>query len=306
MIPDLPLTDPNDPPRSPDSVDASDLPEPADPTADLTEQEQMAVDFMKRPLRDVALELRRRTRAEDQALLRERYALGEMFLKVKDNPTVYGGRSGIQMDEFFAGRNLDLLREAGRIRHRYTPERFEQILAARNSVTGFEFSYDHLAILLAIEDDALADEFLNLTFADSWTCAELHRAVAKKLRASKPRSKKMPRSALKTFLGTLENISAVTGEWLRQHDEVWDKGQKVFDTYCTLPVESQTGALVKRLQELRDQAESAAEAQRNLADGFDRLRENIEATVHHRQQRCGGETAHPEGEMGDEGGADAE
>jgi hypothetical protein len=243
---------------------------------------------MARPLQEAALDLLRRARAGDQTFLREFYALGETFLKIKQQPELFGAMSDVQLGQFFDERDLDLFRQARRIRQRYAPERFEEILAARNEKTGFRFTLDHLVVLLQVEDVALADEFLVLALTDSWTPQQLNRAVKKKLRQQAGPNPKTKMSLAKpaSLPGLLANIDSVTGDWLEQFDEIWQRGRALGEAYGAIPEEKIDPALVRLLEKQRDQAVSAANAQLELIDEMERLRDRAQDVI--RRRRGGG------------------
>ncbi len=265
---------------------AATTPAPDGPAAGLTADEGAALEMMKKPLREAALEMRRRAREGELALMRERYAMGQQYLTIKGQPQVYGPMSDVQLAEFF-GADAAVLKEARRLARRYSPEQFEAILAARNPRTGLQVTYQHLVILQRVEDDALAAEALATALADSWTPAQLTRAINRKLNAAAGRLKEPPRPKPDRLPGYLMNVHATTGEWNRQYDEVWERGSAVIDAFDALPPEKIDAALVQRLAECRDQAESAAEAQRSLGRHFESLRARVAEAVSRRQRGAG-------------------
>ena len=100
--------------------------------ADLTPKELETFELMNDPLRAKVLEIRERMNAEARDILEARYALGSLIVEIHEKPEVYGHMSDIHMAQFFGDGGKTIYAEARRIRERYTPEEFQQILTAQS------------------------------------------------------------------------------------------------------------------------------------------------------------------------------
>jgi hypothetical protein len=252
---------------------------------DLTDGEARAFEEMAPALRDVALKMRNLMRSELLSVLDSRYELGSVVLDVKANPETYGAMSDVHLADFFGEGTRAVYAEARRVRERYPPDEFAKLKAAMNPVNGARISFTHLAVLLRIENPAVANRLLNDCLAAGWSTKELAAAVSKKLRELSGRRRRPSRSRPTNLLGVLENVAAVGGEFRRHFDESLDQGQVLIDAFNALPEEKIDEELIKRLEEAQHLAESIAEGQCFLADEIGHLMRRAEDVISGRQQR---------------------
>jgi hypothetical protein len=259
---------------------------------DLTQDELAMFEQMNDALRAKTLEMRELARTEIAGLLQSRYELGSIVLKIKNDPATYGPLSDIQLAGFFGESGRTLYAEARRIRERYPPERFAEIVAAVNSQTGARIHYKHLSILLRIESDAEADKTLELCLGASWSTKELADHVAKKIREAQGAQRPRTRSKPTNFLGVVEHIGANNEAWYKTYQEDWGAGQKLFHTFDALPAEQLTASLATKIGEAEEQVQVAAQALAHLARDLAGLKKRTEQAVSTRQQGGPQATAH--------------
>jgi hypothetical protein len=238
---------------------------------------------MNDALRAKTLKIRELVGSEIVGLFQSRYELGSIMLDIKEHPETYDGMSDIQLAQFFGESGKTLYAEARRIRERYNPERFAEIVNAVNPQTGARLHYKHLAILLRIEDDKESDKALDACLEAGWSTKELADYVSKKIREAQGGGRRQARSRPASFAGVLEHISANTEEWHRMYQQDWDAGRKLINSFDALPAEKLTADLATRVAEAEDQARAAAEAQAYLAADLARLKQRIDQAVSARQ-----------------------
>jgi hypothetical protein len=274
-----------------DVIQDSTLPVPAPPPipclpapADLTPDELTAFEQMNDALRAQALKMRELASTEIVGLLQSRYELGSIVLDIKNDPATYGALSDIQLASFFGESGKTLYAEARRIRERYEPARFNEIMAAINSQTGARIHYKHLAVLLRIEDDSEADKVLDVCLSASWNTKELADYVTKKIREAQGAQRPRARSKPTNFLGVLEHISANNEEWHKTYQDDWGAGQKLIDSFKAVPEERQTEDLSKKVEEAAAAVRQSIEAAKYLAGELDRIKRQIDGNVKSRRQ----------------------
>ena len=180
--------------------------------ADFTPKELEAYELMNDPLRAKVLEIRDCMNAEARDILESRYALGSLIVEIHQHPEVYDHMSDIQMAAFFGDGGKTIYAEARRIRERYSPEEFQQILTARNPNTGGRVHYRHLACLLPIEDKAEADKALNLCLSQNWTTRQFEDFIKTSTRGggkARTGGRRITRPA--SFMGFLERRALRVG-----------------------------------------------------------------------------------------------
>jgi hypothetical protein len=143
---------------------------------ELNAMETKAYEIMNAPLRAKVMQIRHHMDDERRQLLESRYQLGELSLEIQNHPRQYGYLAEFAFGAFFGVRQA-LCSEARRIRERYAPKRFQQIIEARNPHTGAQIHYKHLALLLFVKDDAEADQLLEQCLAGSWTLPVLTKHI---------------------------------------------------------------------------------------------------------------------------------
>jgi hypothetical protein len=179
--------------------------DPAPAPAGPTEDRRAALESMNPALRAVVLEIGRRTDAEQTNLLESRYETGREMLAIEQHPEVYGPASDLQLAAYFgAASGETALGEARRLAERYPPEKFQQILRARNPETGYRVGLKVLTVLLRIEGDAKADEVLGKAIAGSWSSKELAAYIAGMPRPAGGRR----RPPARNFFEVLEQVAA--------------------------------------------------------------------------------------------------
>src|SRR5579872_5546707 len=113
---------------------------------------KVAFEEMNDPLRRKALEMRELMSSEVEQFLEAEYRLGSLVKEIHDDPKTYGPTSDIKLAKFFGEYGKTKYATARRIRERYEPERFKQLIDARGP-DGHRLEYTHLALLLQVDDD---------------------------------------------------------------------------------------------------------------------------------------------------------
>jgi hypothetical protein len=253
--------------------------------ADLTPEEERAYDLMNDALRDKAIKIRDCMHGEVRNLMQSRYTLGSHLLDVKQNPQIYGALSDIQLGTFFGDAGKTVYSEARRIRERYSPERFEQLMAACNPENGARISYKHLALLLRVEDTAAADKMLDHILAAGLSTKETTKLLNDKAKKAGdgPGKPKPTREKPTDFQGTLGQLSAFNDDWQEQYRTAWAKGQTLLDGFSALKDEKLTEELAKQVQQVADKCRTVSEDQDALAKELTRIQRQIQDAIGRRK-----------------------
>jgi hypothetical protein len=265
----------------------------------LTEDRRAALGAMNPALRAKVLEIERRTDSEGKNLLESRYQTGRDMLEIKQNPKVYGATSDLQMAAYFgATYGETVFNEARRLAERYPPDKFKQLLEARNPETGYRVGLKVLTVLLRIEADAEADAVLDKAIAGSWNSRELAAYISRMARPSNPRGRRRPRLA--GLPGLLENLCALSEQWLRSNEEDW---QALRDGFDALPDARAIAAALAKAREAEAVARKVAESADSLSKELRACRRRAEAALRRAKE---GESPDAGGAGGDGGEDDGE
>jgi hypothetical protein len=253
--------------------------------ADLSIEQLAAYEEMNDPLREKTLAIRELLNGEVDQLLESEYKLGTLVKEIHDGPKVYGPTSDFKLAKFFGEFGKTKYATARRLRERYEPERFKELMSARGP-GGHRLEYTHLALLLRVDDDK-ADALVNDILAGEWSVKELTSYLKSKAE-SKPRTGP-PRPA--TFLGLVENIVAVTDQVRKQYQDVWDEGEALPSRFQDLPDEKISAGDVKRVDEAIGLVNDAFEGLKSVAGELAKIKKHMEATL---TRRRSGVTTPPE------------
>jgi hypothetical protein len=248
--------------------------------SDLSTDETNAYELMNDSMREKVLQMRDCIISDTRNLLQSRYILGSYVLEITKNPDVYGALADIQLASFFGESRKTVYAEARRLRERYEPELFEQIVNAVNPENGFRVSYKHLTLLLQVNDVTKADQLLQKVMTDGLSTKE----TAALLKQKREQSGGKPRRPKPTgFSGVLAQMNAYADDWYRQYSEVWHEGQEVRNAFFALADDKLTEDLAEQVREAKQKAEQGAEAQYRLAQELDEALRKVEATVNARK-----------------------
>ncbi len=250
---------------------------------DLTPEELAAFETMCDPLRQKTLEVKACVVSEIHGLMESRYKLGSLVKEVKDHPKVYGGLADVQLASFSGEAGKTVYAEARRLRERYTPERFREIMEAVNPETGARLSYKHLAILLRVEDNAQADKLLEHCVAASWSTKELTDHITKKLKQPGTAPRRAVRHRPKKFMGFIEQMAA-SGEELP--DPVrggLGGGQALVSAFAEVPPEAMSEDMVTRLTKVGAILKAMAQSAASLANDLQGYSRRAQAILRRRQ-----------------------
>jgi hypothetical protein len=253
--------------------------------ADLTPEQAQAYEEMNDPLRQKALEIRDLMSSEVTQLLEAEYRLGTVVKEIYDNPGTYGATSDVKLARFFGDYGRTKIANARRIRERYTPERFQELVNARGP-DGHQLEYTHLALLLRVEDDDQADALANQVLESSWSVGELKAYLASKTQAQKqatpPRT--MPRPRM--FLGFVEQVASHAGMCRDAYEESWQEGEAIRDAFDRVPAEQLDEDYRKMVREAALAATAAAEELKYIAEQLEGIEKRIAGALDRR--RSGG------------------
>ena len=255
---------------------------------DLSPEQLVAFEGMNDPLREKTLAIRELLNGEVDQLLESEYKLGTLVKEIHDGPKVYGATSDIKLAKFFGEHGKTKYATARRLRERYEPERFKELMSARGP-SGHRLEYTHLALLLRVDDEK-ADKLVDDVLAGEWSVNELSKYL-KSQSERKPRPSGPPRPA--TFLGLVENIVAVTDQVRKQYQDVWDEGEALPSRFQDLPEEKISAGDVKRVDEAIGLVNDAFEGLKSVAGELAKIKKHMEVTL---TRRRSGVTTPPEPE----------
>jgi hypothetical protein len=263
------------------SRDAGTLPAPAD----LSPEQAQAYEEMNDPLRQKTLEMRALMYSQVTHQLESEYRLGTVVKEIYDNPGTYGATSDIKLAKFFGDYGRTKIANARRIRERYEPEHFKELMNARGP-DGHRLEYTHLALLLRVEDDNKADELANQVLDSSWSVNELKSYLASKAQPKKQATPPRTTPKPKTFFGFMEQVASHAELCRKAYEESWDQGQSIRDAFDEVTAEEIDEDCRERVQEVASAATAAADELRDIA----RQLQAIEKTVAGRlgRRRSGG------------------
>jgi hypothetical protein len=251
---------------------------------DLTPEQAQAYEAMNDPLRQKTLEMRALMYSQVTHQLESEYQLGSLVLEIHDNPGTYGATSDIKLAKFFGDYGKTKYAYARRIRERYEPERFQQLVNARGP-DGHRLEYTHLALLLRVEDDDQADALANQVLERSWSVNELKAYLAGKAQPQKlpvpPRTPK-PR----TFFGFVEQVVSHADLCHQAYEESWQEGEAIRDAFDAVTAEQLDEDCRKRIHEAAEAAVAAAEELRDVARQLQAIEKRVEGILDRR--RSGG------------------
>jgi hypothetical protein len=191
--------------------------------------------------------------------------------------------SDIQLAGFFGEAGRTVYAEARRIRERYEPERYQQIMDATNPENGARLSYKHLALLLRVEDNAQADKMLEHCLQSGLSTREFGDFIAKKLK--QPGASPRPlRHRPKNFVGLLEQMSSSADDFQGQFKEAWGSGKVLLDSFDAIPEEKRNEELAAKVKEAEKKLRQAAEDHKFLARELAGLGRNTEEAILRRRQ----------------------
>jgi hypothetical protein len=259
------------------SKDGGTLPAPTD----LTPEQAQAYEEMNDPLRQKVLEIRDLMESEVKQFLESEYELGSLVLEMHDNPDKYGATSDMKLAKFFGDYGRTKIAYPRRIRERYEPERFKELVNARGP-DGHRLEYSHLVLLLHVDEDT-ADKLANQVLDSRWWVKELKCYLASKTQTT--RQSAGPRITPKpsTFFGFMENVAAYAELCLNAYDESWDQGQSILDAFNKVPPESLDENSRKRVQEATKTAREAAEHLQSIAQQLESIEKRIAGTLDQRR-----------------------
>jgi hypothetical protein len=252
---------------------------------DLTPEQAQAYEAMNDPLRQKTLEMRDLMYSQVTHLLESEYRLGTVVKEIHDNPGTYGATSDIKLAKFFGEYGKTKYAYARRIRERYEPERFQELVNARGP-DGHRLEYTHLALLLRVEDDEKADELANQVLESSWSVNELKSYLASKAQPQKRPTAPHTTPRPKTFPGFVEQVVSHADQCRQAYEESWQEGEAIRDAFNAVSAEQLNEDCRKRVQEATKAAREAAEDLRNIATELEVIEKQIAGTLDWR--RSGG------------------
>jgi hypothetical protein len=251
---------------------------------DLTLEQAAAYEDMNDPLRQKTLEMRSLMYSQVAHLLESEYQLGSLVLEIHNNPGTYGATSDVKLAKFFGEYGRTKYATARRLRERYEPERFKELMNARGP-DGHQLEYTHLALLLRVDEDT-ADKLANQVLESSWSVNELKSYLASKAQPQKlpvpPRTTPRP----KMFSGFVEQVVSHADLCHQAYEESWQEGEAIRNSFNAVPAEKLDEGCRKRVQEATKAAREAAEDLRNIATELEVIEKQITGTLD--QRRSGG------------------
>jgi hypothetical protein len=259
------------------SKDGGTLPAPTD----LTPEQAQAYEEMNDPLRQKVLAMRDLMESEVKQFLESEYELGTLVKEIYDHPEKYGATSDMKLAKFFGDHGRTKIANARRIRERYEPERFKELVNARGP-DGHRLEYTHIALLLRVDEDT-ADKLANQVLDSSWSVRELKAYLASKTQTT--RQSAGPRITPKpsTFFGFMENVAAHAELCSKAYDESWDQGQSILDAFDKVPPGKLDEDCCEEVQESAKAARKASEELGNIAEQLEEIEKRIAGAISQRR-----------------------
>jgi hypothetical protein len=248
----------------------------------LTPEQAQAYEAMNDPLRQKTLEMRDLMSKEVTQFLESEYELGTVVKEIYDNPGTYGATSDVKLAKFFGEYGRTKYATARRLRERYEPERFQELVNARGS-DGHRLEYTHLALLLRVEDDDQADALANQVLASGWSVNELRSYLASKAQTQMlpvpPRTTPKP----KTFFGFMEQVVSHADLCRQAYEESWQEGEAIRDAFDAVTAEQIDENCRKRVHEAASSATAAADELRDIARQLQAIEKRVEGVLDRRR-----------------------
>jgi hypothetical protein len=236
---------------------------------------------MNDALREKTLEMRSLMHSEVKQLLESEYQLGTLVLEIHNDPGTYGATSDLKLAKFFGEYGRTKYANARRIRERYEPERFKELVNARGP-DGHRLEYSHLALLLRVDDEQ-ADALANQVLDSSWSVKELSNYLASKTRTTRqpagPRTTPKPLS----FLGFVAQVASHAVQCSKAYEESWDEGQSIRDAFDKVPAEKLDRDCREEVQETAKAAREAAEHFQSIAGQLEGIDNRIAGAINQRR-----------------------
>jgi hypothetical protein len=255
--------------------------------ASMLEQRSAAVEQMNKATLDKLRQFETLGSNQRENNIRHYYAVGKLYIEMRDNPAKYEGRdgtSGVRLIEKALSLQARVLRKAATFVDMYTEAAVNKLVGAYNRETNFQLHWGHVTYLLTVEDKEKREEFAKEAVMKMLDPPALHALIKKRQRRAGGHGRRHELPA--TPAAQLRQIQSTTTVWNNKAEQVWDGDEvSVLSNLMKLAPDQIDEDMVIHLKETEDQLRAAAEKSLAMADKVSRIREHVMGKLKERREQ---------------------
>lgn len=252
-------------------------------------QRESAVEQMNSALRRKFNQIERSVNDLRAENLRYYHKIGKICEEISTDPDRFLGRdgtSGLKLIEQALSTQARTLRQTASFAKLYDDEELEELISMYHTATNFQLHFGHVRYLLTLDSAAQRRKYAIEAVEKMLDPAALHTLIKKRQHRNDGHGR--PHTVPKTVSAQIRQILAVSQQWQRKNESVWngdgENNNNVFTNVLNTPPDEMDQEMLDNLREIKVLMGQISEAANENVGLTDRVIEHTQGVLARRAE----------------------